>query len=447
MLLNSQAFLILAVAMLVGLHPALRVAAAASDLRRKGLAAASPDDQTIPPAVAEQIIERLQKGSKRPQSAKLLAQQTLSVFESLNMRPPGWLASIGLLSAHALGVCATLVFGVVFVMAQHGTLSSMLHAAATRPPHRIVQPITIVASGAREKEPTEAATIIATFRNASAARAAYDEASARLGPRERATLLADTLMVRIAVDDTEARNRWFDDLRAKSTGCLTHTAATRATFRFQAIARTEKEAKAIHGVLSEYFGLSTHERLIAPWSAARLDPDQQRARATYARLRDAHISSWRDPEVKAIRSRMTEAMKRGDQSRAQSLSSELHAAGERQAISRLRAIAQESGPQVHQELANRYVELVAARKPDDNRPGPDLGRELAAYLGRAPADDPTPALSGWARQSGLIVSLQYICFADPGPGAEALVRWLDAKGCTYIRYDVDPEPVDEGEEP
>jgi hypothetical protein len=65
------------------------VARIAHELRAGGLAAASADDQTIPPPVADAIIDRLQTAFPKS-NARALAQQTLQVFGSINARPPGW---------------------------------------------------------------------------------------------------------------------------------------------------------------------------------------------------------------------------------------------------------------------------------------------------------------------------------------------------------------------
>jgi Zn-dependent protease len=96
--------------MLLGLPIAYRVAGVTRDLRREGFAPVSPDDQTIPPHAAATIAGRLRAtastraGGAGASNTKLIAQQTLQVFEALNARPPGVAASLGLAAVHGASV-------------------------------------------------------------------------------------------------------------------------------------------------------------------------------------------------------------------------------------------------------------------------------------------------------------------------------------------------------
>jgi Zn-dependent protease len=135
---NLRFFLGLGIVMLLGVPQSLRTGRIARDLHRAGLKPVSPDNQTIPPQIADQIIAKL-KATPKPVHNRAVAQQTLDVFETLNTRPPGVLATLGLLSLHTLSFVAAVVFCFVFVLFQrgapgHSPAYSLPTPSATTPP-------------------------------------------------------------------------------------------------------------------------------------------------------------------------------------------------------------------------------------------------------------------------------------------------------------------------
>jgi len=72
----------LGIAVLVGLPASYRIARVAGRLKASGLAAVSPDAQTIPSETALAILREVKQTTTGMRSVKLLASQTLSIFRS-----------------------------------------------------------------------------------------------------------------------------------------------------------------------------------------------------------------------------------------------------------------------------------------------------------------------------------------------------------------------------
>src|SRR4029078_7149037 len=96
-------------------------ARAAGRLKASGLDAVSADAQTIPPETALAILHAVKQTTTGMRSVKLLASQTLSIFQKLNATPPGVLASIALLLVY-LGAGAAALVGTGVVIASRAGL-------------------------------------------------------------------------------------------------------------------------------------------------------------------------------------------------------------------------------------------------------------------------------------------------------------------------------------
>jgi Zn-dependent protease len=101
----------LAIVSLIAVPLAYKLAVIVSELRQIPGMGVSPDSQTIPPETARLILARVRQKFTRNLNAKIAAQHVVSVFESLNTRPPSVGATIGLLSLHAAGFGLALLVG------------------------------------------------------------------------------------------------------------------------------------------------------------------------------------------------------------------------------------------------------------------------------------------------------------------------------------------------
>src|SRR5260370_23486874 len=215
----------LGIFMLLGLPASYKTARITSDLRKRGIAPASPDDDTIPLATAQAIVGEGKRAFPRAVTNKTLAQYTLSIFETLNTQPPAWLASIGLLGVHvACGVMA-LVFAVLFVVGQRGDLGGLVSAAASLPRHKF--DCGSVASwrgpGAAQASADAQNTIIITFSKRAEADKTFQETTNRLPASAAARVFGETILVALPVEDDAARKEWVQRLQLQSTNLFLNT--------------------------------------------------------------------------------------------------------------------------------------------------------------------------------------------------------------------------------
>src|SRR5207302_6888703 len=83
-------------------------------------------------------LDELKTSLPKTAGPQMRAQCTLQVFEALNTRPPGWLATLGLAAVHGGSFVAALVLAAVFVLAQHGglgRLGRLMQQTASTPKH------------------------------------------------------------------------------------------------------------------------------------------------------------------------------------------------------------------------------------------------------------------------------------------------------------------------
>lgn len=132
-LLEMKFLMYLGIVMLIGVPASYRAARIAAGLRERGLPPALPGEQTIPTGTAQAIIAEVKRATDKPQSNTTIAQQTLQIFETLNARPPGWAATIGLLFIHAASLGAAAVFALVFIVAQRHDLRDLSSGNAEMP--------------------------------------------------------------------------------------------------------------------------------------------------------------------------------------------------------------------------------------------------------------------------------------------------------------------------
>jgi Zn-dependent protease len=107
--------MILGLFLLITLVHSYRNARIAYNLRKSGFQAVSADNQSIPVELAETIISEVKKAFPKRVNNKTIAQFTLNIFETLNSRPPHWLAVLGLAGVHAGCFIIAVLFTFFFV--------------------------------------------------------------------------------------------------------------------------------------------------------------------------------------------------------------------------------------------------------------------------------------------------------------------------------------------
>jgi Zn-dependent protease len=116
---------IVGVFMLLGLPSIYRIARIAAHLRESGMPTISPDGKTIPTRTADEIIDQVQAAFPSALTDNLKARFALQVFENINSRPPGILASLALGGAYGAGIVAGIGFFVFLTVARFTALGEI----------------------------------------------------------------------------------------------------------------------------------------------------------------------------------------------------------------------------------------------------------------------------------------------------------------------------------
>lgn len=452
---QDKILMYVAIPMAVALPLSYKLARITGEVRAAGAEHASPDDQTIPAATADAIIDRVQESFPKRYNVKQKAQFTLQIFEGLNARPPRLLAALGLGFVQAAGLAAAIVSTSVFVLAQGGGLGGFVREAASIPTTPLDPDAAVSWSsdaGARADAAAERLTVVANFADAPRAGAAMAEAKSATGEDVRTRLFGQSLLVSLPAGDVAARERWTTRLRPAAAEVFVATAERPAMLRLACVARTGEAADAIQREAGDYLR-GSHLQLIAPWSEDDARSQEQRERHARARRTYAELGSLpelaTDPQLQDLRARMLQAHRGTDKDGVQRLV--------REQAERLTALRREHASKVRAQpgMDPEVVDLVASLQTAD---GPaDPRREFAALgplLGQVALIDDRPA-PGAARASahGLLnresqlLHAPFLQFADTFQGPPLALRWLQSKGCTDFRYAIASGDFDDEEEP
>ena len=233
--------------MLLGLPASYKLARVTRDLRRSGLEAASPDDQTIPVATAEAIITRVREAFPKRAPTRQIAMYTLQVFESLNARPPGALASLGLAFTQGVSLLGAFVFAALVLVGQQANLGGLMRDAQAAPKHRL-DPAAIGVWHSPETQDSAPAAyyvVVATFRDSANARDASTDVQRRAPARAAVEPLGDSVLLALPADDDDGRKAWLAAFRGKATDVFVATPKTPANLRLSCLAPSSEAAAAI----------------------------------------------------------------------------------------------------------------------------------------------------------------------------------------------------------
>ena len=143
----GKIFLYLGIIMAIGLPLAFKVGKVTDVLRGLSLPPPLPGEDRIPLQTADTIATALKSQLPGGTNDKTLAQQTVNVFETLNAKPPGALATLGLLGVHAIALLVAVIFAVATMANRDGGGLENLGRpgpssdAIPKPPHSVVREI------------------------------------------------------------------------------------------------------------------------------------------------------------------------------------------------------------------------------------------------------------------------------------------------------------------
>jgi Zn-dependent protease len=441
--LGSRPFVYLGIALLVSIPITFKLAKVKEDLSKLNLPQPGPTEDSIPLPTADAIIRSVKAvlGSKMRLTNKVLAQHSLNVFESLNARPPGVLATLGLLAMQGTGLFIAVVMGLILAFTSQFSFKDFARAAVRQPQHSVACG-SLRQWGAPPARPGH--LIVTTFKKADKAAAAFQALTNQIPANSSLTLYGQSVLLSIPAGDDSLREKWFDVMQERSTNLFIQVSNTPVLLSMQFIAPTKAVASNIIGEVSEYLHTASSMHLIAPWSPEARQPNYAKfrsARAAWQKISSDVATIYTNKIYTSYNAKIRSATKRGSTVEAKKLTAEQDSK-----LKELRAQALEkfSSPpnSLDASLANLYGKIEAI--PYTNRvERQKLLREVAAKLGEVAYinDKPDPkancstASSGVAEMHDLLCELRWTSFGDP-QGPVTLTDWLCGKGCLQFKYDL-----------
>jgi hypothetical protein len=450
-LISSATFLLtkllmyLGIFMLVGIPVAYRMARIATDLKKRGLPPLAEEEQEIPPETAQAIIAEIKQSNRsRPQSTKMVAQQTLQIFETINARPPGWAATIGLLFVHAAGFGAAAVFAIALVFAQRGDFRDFVNTAALMPKHTLAAGYSQVWPGASTV--SNGVTLVANFTKGNAAAGCFQSLTNRLPATASLRLFGESVLLSLPAGQDDLRQQWLSDFQGRTKDVFVDSTNFHAAFSLFCIAPNTNAAASIIAELDGYFQTLPDEGLIPPWQpqdirAASDRADAGLARQTYLKLQQAQMSGYADPELRALEKEVAKARRQGDDAAVSRLNRQISTTTQSSAKNHLDRVRSGAEGRVDTNVVDLYLALNAPATVTNLSVSAGIRRELAQRMGQfasangAVSDQRFVARFGAASRTGLLITVTFASFRNIADGPPALVEWLENQKCIGFKYD------------
>lgn len=453
---------LLGAVLLLGLPLSYRLARIAADLRSRmpEVSTVSPDDQTVPVATACAILQALKSVLPPAVSPNILAKCTLSVFETVNTRPPGPWATATFAFVHAFSFVFALACGVAIVIAQHGGLGQFARDVSAMPKYTLNPDVTQIWRGTdlREDGPIwTPVTVFATFTEPAAADKAFRNLTATLPSRSAARLIGQSILIELPSTPRASRTQWLKDLGPLCTEVFIEDGDKNGVdMALACFAPSAQDAAALAVEAKTYFQLPAEALLIPPWSGThKITAAQRQARLTYHQIQNAVWES-QDARTEELSKRIAQAARRGDKQTVDELLIQHRARHQELRQRHVHKLKHQDPAGVDQEL----VELILGAPEDHAEKDKEFaGRArkwhlaLGERMGQLPNDKGLPkagttrfsAGGAMVAQRGLLIQFHGLNFVRAAEGALALIHWLRDRKCVGFKYEFRPVAVEDAE--
>lgn len=465
-LLHIKILTYLAIPMLVSIPFSFRMARIAAELRKRGLPPVSPDDQSIPPETAQAIIAELKKATPGKQSTKMLAQQTLQIFETLNARPPGWAATGGLLLGHLASIAMAGIMVVLIFAARESRLLESF-SAMTRPPTRSFVCGSVEKwSGARADAASQVprTTIVGHFQTRNAAHSAFQLLSSRVPASATLKCFGNSIFLVIPTEPG-ASKQWLAEVQRQTKKAFLVTSNAPAMLSVAALFPGDAQAQEMEEELKEYFSVPQTQRLIPPWYPHDLRTDAERAahklaRQSYLKAQNEDSERDDDPSITELQRQMAEAVRKGRKQELETLQNKLQLLSLERARERLEQLKSARAGAVDPATLDLYAAWLTNRYSTNQEASEQVLLALSERMGCLPKSNGSGAGDErFSFESGLVsIEGRKLLLTSATPkeiseGAPSLLEWLCSKGGAGLRYEIVPTPtwlrekVEEKDEP
>lgn len=439
----------LIVIMTLALPVAFKLGKVTDDLRDRAPAPLPEDNDRIPTETAQLIIAAVTDALPKNAGSKVIAQHTINVFETLNARPPGVLATLGILVVHGGAVILALGFGILLTINMHGGGLKDFFGAAIRQPRHTYACGTSQTWNGRDTLATfqESHNLIAvTLPGETAAAATYAKLTKRIPANGKLTLFGESLLLSLPASDDAAREKWFDEFHELSADAFVVVSNESVMVSMDFLAPNPTEATNLVRLLNDSLQGTMGMNLVMPWAPEAKQPDftaKLAARREWRRISQATAGIWRHPEFKALNTRIAAAAKRGARAESARLQDEHGKLSEKLRAQALEDLRTNPTNRVDPELLTFYQQLAALDYTNRTERAA-VNRQIAGKLGEIPYQDEKPvpearaycASYGSVSQHGLLIELNWVSFHDATTGLPAFAEWLCQQRCKTIKYEM-----------
>ncbi|HUR44999.1 MAG TPA: site-2 protease family protein [Candidatus Saccharimonadales bacterium] len=446
-------FMYIAIPMAISLPIAFKVGKVIDQMRKANLPPPFPGEDRIAVPTAEAIITALKEQMPAKTSNKVLAQQALTVFETLNAKPPGALGTIGLMTVHGGAVILTVLCAFLLILDKEGGgLKNFARAVARQPQHHYLCGNERHWAGKSFSNTEAKNTIVSTFQKRSEAERAFQRLSSRLPATAAVTLAGDSLLLMLPAGDEAAREQWYTEVQAHSTNLFVSLSNRPINLSLMCIAPTASTASNLVQELSGYLQLAYLPELIPPWSALAAGPEWNKhrtARQAWTAIGVQTADIWKSPELREFSRKIGAAVRRGSKPEMEKLQKEQQ---EKQKELEARAYTLLKAKGYDSDLLELHARVSTINYTNvGERTG--LFQAVSSRLGRLSEKENEKAVrhehasSGNAFNQGLILKINWLGFSHPAEGLPALSDWLCRQGCRDLKYDFESimGGIDEGE--
>jgi Zn-dependent protease len=426
---DDRILLYVAIGMGASLPATYKLSRITSALRRERLPASSNDGRTVPQATADAIIGKLKVAFPKKLSDKAAAQFTLQIFENLNARPPGVLASLCFAILQFGAIAGAVVGTFVILVGGRSALAPKVDAAS----------VAIVRTPGDSALAAPRNILVADFAKVDPA-GAIGELRRTTGPEVGIARFGRTVLVSVPFEDVDGIRQ--AQTKVESAGAKAFVSTPEEPARMQ-ITCTVPNAGAGAAIDEELGGYLNGKGLdlVPPWQPNLSWTVDERVRYAHARETYRSISKWRaavygKSEVLAFTLPLGKAYATRDTAQVLRIEAERDEVVARLRGERMAQLRAAAGTDTAVVDALALVEsdpdtaTIALRR--SAALGPLLG-QLPTVEGHAAPEAAQWSASGFMGLQATQVSA-VVQFSNAFQGAPALTRWLLGKGCVEMQY-------------
>lgn len=430
--LSDKVLTAVAIMMAVSLPAMYKLARITNELRKAHVPPGSDDGQTLPNATANAIIGRIKATFGAKLSNTVAAQYTLHIFENLNARPPGVLASVGFGILHfgSLGGAAA-VAALIYVGMLAGDVRSVDASS-----------LTLVRTPGDSVLATPRNVIVATFNTPDKLLAAVGDLQREGSRNVGVQRFGQALVIALPVENVIGLRTMQASLEQRGATVFVSMPDEPVQMQLSCTATSAPAGQALERELGGYFA-GRALNLLPPWHPGiSWSPDE---RARYGKARETHRSMARaltdvgnQPAIMALLSRLDSAYESEDTVHLARLEAERVVMFAEFRRSQLGAMRKDVT------LDTAVVSAYSVVQDEADTTSANRARRTALMgplLGQLPlvGGEPAPGTAEWSASGmmnadGTSINLPVVRYQNAFQGPPVLVRWLLANGCADIKY-------------